>query len=188
MSRNFFKFPVFFPIIWSNWDYHIIFGLEFERLVFLGGTSDQEPACPCRRHKKHGFDLRVGKIPWRRAWQLMPVLLPGECHRQRSLAGYRPWDHRVGHNWSGLACMHWRMYRRALLLNNIKYKQNFMSQVITVSHYNCSYEIRALLGRMTFYYPCHASAIAGHQAPLKFTCPHACSWKSQWVSRRFVHY
>ena len=33
-----------------------------------------------------------GRFPWRRAWQLTPVFLPGESHRQRSLAGYR---HRV---------------------------------------------------------------------------------------------
>ena len=30
----------------------------------------------------------VGKIPWRRAWKSTPVLLPGESHGQRSLAGY----------------------------------------------------------------------------------------------------
>ena len=33
------------------------------------------------------------KIPWRRAWQLTPLLLPGESHGQRSLVGYSPWDH-----------------------------------------------------------------------------------------------
>ena len=33
----------------------------------------------------------VGKIPWRRAWQPTPVFLPGESHRQRSLAGHSPW-------------------------------------------------------------------------------------------------
>ena len=27
-----------------------------------------------------------------------PVFLPGESYGQRSLAGYRPWGHRVGHN------------------------------------------------------------------------------------------
>jgi len=27
---------------------------------------------------------------WRRAWQPMPVFLPGESHGQRSLAGYSP--------------------------------------------------------------------------------------------------
>ena len=32
----------------------------------------------------------VGKIPGRRAWQPTPVLLPGESHGQRSLAGYSP--------------------------------------------------------------------------------------------------
>ena len=39
---------------------------------------------------RHGFDLWVGKIPWRRASQCTPVLLPGEFHGQRSLAGYSP--------------------------------------------------------------------------------------------------
>ena len=38
---------------------------------------------PCRRP---GFDPWVGKIPWRRAGQPTPVLLPGESHGQRSLA------------------------------------------------------------------------------------------------------
>ena len=32
--------------------------------------------------------LWVGKIPWRRKWQLTPVFLPGKSHGQRSLAGY----------------------------------------------------------------------------------------------------
>ena len=27
------------------------------------------------------------------------VFLPGEFHGQRSLEGYRPWGHRVGHDW-----------------------------------------------------------------------------------------
>jgi len=33
---------------------------------------------------------RVGKIPWRRAWQPTPVFLPGEFYGQRSLVGYGP--------------------------------------------------------------------------------------------------
>ena len=32
--------------------------------------NGKEPACKCRRH---GFDLWVGKIPWRRKWQPAPV-------------------------------------------------------------------------------------------------------------------
>ena len=41
----------------------------------------------CRRHRRHGFDPRVGKIPWRQVWQPTPVFIPGESHGQRSLAG-----------------------------------------------------------------------------------------------------
>ena len=58
---------------------------------FPGGGHGNEPACQCRRHKRHGFDPWVGKIPRRRAWQPTPVFLPGEPHGQRSLVGYRTW-------------------------------------------------------------------------------------------------
>ena len=33
----------------------------------------------------------VGKIPWRREWQPIPVFLPGEFHGQKSLAVYSQW-------------------------------------------------------------------------------------------------
>ena len=36
----------------------------------------------------------AGQIPWRRKWKPTPVFLPGESHGQRSLAGYRPRDHK----------------------------------------------------------------------------------------------
>jgi len=54
------------------------------------GTGGKEPACQCIRHKRYGFDPWVRKIPWRRAWQPIPVFLPGESHGQRSLVGYSP--------------------------------------------------------------------------------------------------
>ena len=53
--------------------------------------SGKEPACQGRRHKRHGFDPCVSKIPWRRAQQPTPAFLPGESHGQRSLAGYSLW-------------------------------------------------------------------------------------------------
>ena len=52
--------------------------------------SGKESACQCRRHKRHGLDAWVRKIPWRRAWQPIPIFLPGESHGQRSLASYSP--------------------------------------------------------------------------------------------------
>ena len=54
-------------------------------------ASGIEPTCQCRKHKRHRFDPWVGKIPWRRAWQLTPVFLPGESHGLRNLVGYSPW-------------------------------------------------------------------------------------------------
>ena len=54
---------------------------------FPGGASRKEPAC---QHRRHRFDLWVGKIPWRRAWQPTPIFLPGEFHGQRNLAGHSP--------------------------------------------------------------------------------------------------
>ena len=37
--------------------------------------------------------------PWRRKWQPTPVFLPGKPLGWRSLAGYSPWGHKVGHDW-----------------------------------------------------------------------------------------
>ena len=44
------------------------------------------------------FDLWV-RDPLEKGMATTPVFLPGEFHGQRSLDGYSPWGHRVGHNW-----------------------------------------------------------------------------------------
>ena len=59
---------------------------------FPSGAGGEEPACQCRRHKRHGFYPWIRKIPWRRKWHPTPVFFPGESHGQRSLAGYSPWS------------------------------------------------------------------------------------------------
>ena len=56
-----------------------------------GGSDGKESTCQCRRPR---VDPWVGKIPWRREWLPIPVFLPGESHRQRSLSGYSPWSHK----------------------------------------------------------------------------------------------
>ena len=38
-------------------------------------------------------DWSLSWNPLEREWQPTPVLLPGELHGQRSLAGYSPWEH-----------------------------------------------------------------------------------------------
>ena len=45
----------------------------------------------CLQCRKPGLDPWVRKIPWRREWLPTPLLLSGEFHGQRSLAGYSPW-------------------------------------------------------------------------------------------------
>ena len=67
---------------------------------FPGGTSGKEPPCLCRKCWRQGFDPRVRRISWRKAWKPTPVFLPGESYGQRSLAGY-VWSmgsQIVGHN------------------------------------------------------------------------------------------
>ena len=63
-----------------------------------GGASGKESACQFRRRKRFLFKPWVEKMPWRRKWQPTPVFLPGKFHGHRNLAGYSPWDHRVGHD------------------------------------------------------------------------------------------
>ena len=47
-----------------------------------GSASGKEPACPCRSHKRHGFNRWLGRIPWRRNWQLTPVFFPRKFCKQ----------------------------------------------------------------------------------------------------------
>ena len=47
--------------------------------------SQQRICLRCRRPR---FNPWVGKIPWRRKWELTPAFLPGKSHGQRTLAGY----------------------------------------------------------------------------------------------------
>ena len=46
----------------------------------------------CLKSGRDRFDSWVGKIPWRREWQPIPVFLPGVFHGERNLVGYNSWD------------------------------------------------------------------------------------------------
>ena len=45
----------------------------------------------CLQCGRPRFDPWLGKILWRRKWQLTAVLLPGKSHGWRSMVGYSPW-------------------------------------------------------------------------------------------------
>ena len=57
----------------------------------LRWLRSEEFACQCRSHKRHGLDLWVRKMPWRRKCHPTQVFLPGKFHGQKSLVGYSPW-------------------------------------------------------------------------------------------------
>ena len=83
----------------KSWTWLIDFHFHILSLSFPCGASYKEPAYQRRRCKRCGLDPSVGKIPWRRAWQPTPVLLPGESHGQRSLGATA---HRVAQSSIGL--------------------------------------------------------------------------------------
>ena len=54
--------------------------------------------------KRRGFNSWVGKMPWRRAWQTTPVLLPGESPWTEEPGGLQSIaSQRVGHDLSSCA-------------------------------------------------------------------------------------
>ena len=66
----------------------------------------------------------VRKIPWRRARQPTPVILPGESHGQRGLVGYSPWSCKESdttevteHQQDSLLCGDWPVNSRLFSSN-----------------------------------------------------------------------
>ena len=54
----------------------------------------------CLQYERPGFDPWVGKVPWRREWQLSLVISPREFHEQRSLVGLQSMgSQRAGNDW-----------------------------------------------------------------------------------------
>ena len=82
------------PLFHAGLSWNIaLFGyfLQKSKKGLPSGVSGKEPACQWRRCERHAFSPWVGKIPWRKAWQPTPVVLPRECPGQRSLSGCSPW-------------------------------------------------------------------------------------------------
>ena len=74
-----------------------------ERVIFsingaaMGGLASKN--LPAMQEMEEMWVHSLGREdPWRRKWQPTPVFLSGEFHGQRSVVGYSPWGHRVGHN------------------------------------------------------------------------------------------
>ena len=64
------------------------------RFIYAIGDSDGKDLPAMQEIPGGRFDPWFRKIPWRREWQPIPVLLPGKPHGQRNLVGYSPWGHK----------------------------------------------------------------------------------------------
>ena len=80
-------------------------------IMFL--PKKQKKTCQCWWHTRHQFDPCIRKIPWEEgratqssilAWRIPWIEEPGGLQSIGS--------HRVGHNWSDLACTHADLYFR----------------------------------------------------------------------------
>ena len=99
--------------------------LFINKTVFqTGGASAKELACQFRRLRRCRFHPCVGKILWRRTWQLTPVFLPGKFHGQRSLEGYSPWGHRESNTTEWLSLSSFSLF----LFNGLMNKAAMMAQ------------------------------------------------------------
>ena len=70
-----------------------------------------------------------GRFPWWRKWQPTPALLSGESHGQRSLVGYRPWDHKESDttehsSWVLMPLLNWSAKNSRITEEKIKGPQN----------------------------------------------------------------
>ena len=80
-----------------------------------GGASDKELTCHCRKYKIWGFVPWSGKMPWRRAWQTTPIVLPGESHRLQSIRSQK-----VTIRSRDLACIHIDNFKISLKNNCLR--------------------------------------------------------------------
>ena len=74
-------------------DKMLTLALDISQILGFHGDSDGKKKIYLW-YRKPRFNPWVGKISWKRAWQPIPVFLPGEFHGQRSLVSYSPWSHK----------------------------------------------------------------------------------------------
>ena len=121
---------------------------ERERETLPWWLSGKEPTYQCGGCQRCGFNPRVGKIPWRRAWQPTPVFLPRESHGQRSLVGYSPLSCKELDTTEGL-----RIYTSSVCIHtSIHYIHTFCMSICKCT---CMYiYTRALVNTHVLTYTC----------------------------------
>ena len=98
--------------VMSDSTFFLFYGLLFS-LPIRGDVNGKETSCQCRRHKRPRFDPWVGKIPWRRAWQLTPGFLP---ENPMDRGAWRDMVHRVANGWAHLKRLGTHAHTQALCI------------------------------------------------------------------------
>ena len=100
----------------SHWERYLNY---YEGTHIPWWLKGKESIClHCRSHRGHRLDPWVGKNPWRRAWQPIPVFLPGETPGTKEPGRLQSiGSQRVRHDWSNLAPMHGHRFWKILDLN-----------------------------------------------------------------------
>ena len=127
MSLIVWKETIFIEIVKSK--FHSKWNLGFVCYTLLtwekglAGGSEVESSCQCRRHRRHGLDPWIGKMPWRRKWQPTSVFLPWTedsggpkfMGSQESQTWLSDWAHRQ-HEIIWLLCLECRQHGSTLSL------------------------------------------------------------------------
>ena len=78
-----------------GWVYYVVFASFPCTLVAPPHLPEEEKTnrgnCSSGQAFVSPFLPTFSQLPWRRQWQLTPVLLPGKSHGRRNLVGCSPW-------------------------------------------------------------------------------------------------
>ena len=79
-------------------NHELLFYLEYRNILVIGASLVAQTVYNLPSMPKTWFDPWVRMIPCRKEWVPTQVFFPAEIHGQRSLVGYCPLGHKVGHN------------------------------------------------------------------------------------------
>ena len=96
---------------------------------FPGGASGKEPACQCRRHKRHWFGPRVGKIPLEEGIAIHSSILAWRSPRTEKPGGLPSiGSHRVRTRLKWLSTQAWRAESATFLRSSSSFSWRIRSR------------------------------------------------------------